>query len=247
MVEGIFHVGEALAAGDVAYLVYAPETLVSPFGHELVGMAEATGIPVYPVTADVMAGIADKDNPQGLLAVAHTRHLTLDALGPATHPWLVALVAPQDPGNLGSILRAIDAVGASGLLLLDGGVDPYHPAAIRAAMGATFHRPVVAASFDAVAGWARTGGYHVYGTSAHGQADYRAAGYRPPLILLMGSERQGLAPEQAAVCDALLRLPMRGRATSLNLAMATGIFLYAIQDALDQQGYFTSPAPNPHR
>ena len=240
VVEGIFHVGEALAAGDVAYLVHAPETLISPFGRDLVAAAAANGTPVYPVSAAVMAAIADKDNPQGLLAVAHTRHVALESLVPATQPWLVALVAPQDPGNVGSILRAIDAVGASGLLLLDGGVDPYHPAAIRAAMGATFHRPVVAASFAEFAGWARAGGYRVYGTSAHGQADYRAARYTPPLVLLMGSERQGLSPEQTAMCDELLRLPMRGRATSLNLAMATGIFLYAIHDALDQQGYFAA-------
>ncbi len=227
-----------LAAGEVAYLVYAPEMLASSFGRALVARAEANGTPVYPVSDAVMAAIADKDNPQGLLAVAHTRHTTLDALSPTTHPWLVALVTPQDPGNVGSILRAIDATGASGLLLLDGGVDAYHPAAIRAAMGATFHRPVAGASFAEFAIWARAGGYRVYGTSAHGQADYRAAGYTTPLILLMGSERQGLTPEQAAVCDELLRLPMRGRVTSLNLALATGIFLYAIHDALDQQGFF---------
>lgn len=226
----------------MVYLVYAPDTLTSPFGRELVASAEAQSIPVYPVAAAALAAVADKENPQGLLAVAHTRRAALSDLSPATHPWLVALVAPQDPGNVGSILRAIDAVGAAGLLLLDGGVDAYHPSAVRAALGATFHRPVAAASFAEFAGWARAGGYHVYATSAHGQADYRTAGYTAPLILLMGSERQGLTPEQAAVSDELLRLPMRGRVSSLNLAVATGIFLYTIHDALDRQGYFAPRA-----
>jgi TrmH family RNA methyltransferase len=235
--EGIFHVGEALAAGDVAYLVYAPDVLLSPFGRELVAAAEAGGVPVYPVAAPVMAVVADKEHPQGLLAAVRQRRARLTDLTPATHPWPVALVAPQDPGNVGAVLRTIDAVGASGLILLDGGVDPYPPAAVRASMGAIFHLPVAAATFVAFIEWARAGGYRIYGTSAHGRDDYRAVEtYTPPLVLLLGSEREGLSAAQAAACDELLRLPMHGRVSSLNLAVAAGVFLYAIQDALSGQG-----------
>jgi TrmH family RNA methyltransferase len=232
--EGIFHAAEAVAAGVAAYLIYAPDQLISDFGRRLVAQAEGEGIPAYAVSAEVMASIPGKDNPQGLLAVARQRRARLDDLSPAAQPWLIALVAPQDPGNVGAILRTIDAVGASGLLLLEGGVDPYHPAAVRASMGTIFHLPVVPASFDAFAAWARAHAYRVYGTSAHGQTDYRADAYALPLVLLMGSEREGLSTGQAAVCDALLRLPMRGRASSLNLAVATGVFLYAILDSLGQ-------------
>jgi TrmH family RNA methyltransferase len=239
--EGIFHVGEALGTGDVAYLIYAPDLLVSDFGRALVAGATAQNVPVYPVTPEVMASVAAKDNPQGLLAVVRQRRARLEDLSPATHPWLTALVAPQDPGNVGAILRTLDAVGASGLLLLDGGVDPYHPAAIRAGMGATFHLPLASASFEAFVEWARVGGYHVYGTSARGRTDYRAAtAYSTPLALLMGSEREGLSADQSAACDELIRLPMHGRARSLNLAVATGVFLYAIHDSLAEQGYFES-------
>ncbi len=231
--EGIFHVGEALASGNVAYLVYAPDLLISPFGRELVTAAEAGGVPVYSVSPDVMDTIAGKENPQGLLAVVHTKYCRLDDLSPSTHPWLVAVVAPQDPGNVGTILRTIDAVGASGLILLDGGVDPYHPVAVRAGMGTVFRLPVARATFDDFSAWARAERYQVYGTSARGRIDYRAADiYRPPLVLLMGSEREGLSERQAGACDDILRLPMHGRAGSLNLAVATGVFLYAIHDAL---------------
>lgn len=233
--EGIFHAGEAMEAGDVEYLVYCPESLNSSFGRELVARAEAGNIPVYPVTAGVMASIAGKENPQGLIAVVRQRRTPLDALSPVTHPWLVGMVSPQDPGNVGTVLRTIDAVGASGLVLLDGGVDPYHPASIRAAMGTLFRLPVVRCSWSEFAGWARPGGYHIYGTSAHGQTDYRAAGrYAMPLVLLLGSEREGLSAEQAAACDVLLRLPMHGHAGSLNLAVAAGVFLYAIHDSLTE-------------
>lgn len=234
--EGIFHVGEALASGDVAYLVYAPELLASPFGRRLVSEAEAAGTPVYEVTPAVMDSIADKENPQGLLAVVRQRRARLADLSAKSHPWLVALVAPQDPGNVGAVLRTIDAVGASGLVLLDGGVDPYHPSAIRAGMGALFRLPVAAASWGEFVEWARRNGYHLYGTSARGRSDYRSAGvYARPLILVLGSEREGLSVEQTAACDELLRLPMQGHVRSLNLAVAAGVFLYAIQDSLDGQ------------
>jgi TrmH family RNA methyltransferase len=231
--EGIFHVGEALAFGDVEYLIYAPDLLVSPYGRELVATAEARSIPVYSVTAGVMASVAEKENPQGLLAVVRQRHTPLEQLSARAHPWLAALVTPQDPGNVGAVLRTIDAVGASGLLLLDGGVDAYHPAALRAAMGATFRLPVVRTPFAAFVDWARAGGYHLYGTSARGRADYRTADYAVPLVLVMGSEREGLSTEQAAACDTLLRLPMAGRVGSLNLAVATGVFLYTIHAAFN--------------
>ena len=237
VVEGIFHVGEALAAaeaghGAIEYLLYAPELLVSGYGRGLVERATAAGIPTFDTAANALAAVADKDNPQGLLAVVRPRPYPLDELDAATCPWLVTLVAPQDPGNVGTILRTIDAVGASGLVLLDGGVDPYHPAAVRASMGVLFRLPLVTARFDEFAAWARPLGYHLVGTSARGRTDYRAVPYHRPLVLLLGSEREGLSPAQIAACDELVRLPMHGRVSSLNLAVAAGVVLYAMHDAL---------------
>ena len=241
LAEGIFHVGEALAAADagratVEYLLYAPDRLISDFGRGLVARAAAAGVPVYEVAAEVLAGVAEKDNPQGLLAVVRPRHYRLDELDAVGFPWGVALVAPQDPGNVGTILRTIDAVGASGLLLLDGGVDALHPAAVRASMGAVFHKPIVSAPFDNFLAWARAGGYRLIATSARGRGDYHAAGFAPPLVLLLGSEREGLSAAQIAACDELVRLPMHGRITSLNLAVAAGVLLYAVHDSLAAAG-----------
>jgi TrmH family RNA methyltransferase len=241
LAEGIFHVGEALAAADagraaVEYLLYSTDLLISDFGRGLVARATASGIPVYETTVGVLAGLAEKDNPQGLLAVVRPRRSRLAELDAAGFPWGVALVAPQDPGNLGAVLRTIDAVGASGLLLLDGGVDALHPAAVRASMGAVFHRPVVSASFADFLSWARAGGRQLIATSARGRGDFRAAEYALPLVLLLGSEREGLSAGQIAASDALVRLPMRGRITSLNLAVAAGVLLYAIHDSLDARG-----------
>lgn len=230
VVEGIRPVGEALEAkAEVQYLCYAPDLLESPFARDLVARESARGLHCYALAPDVFRSLAEKENPQGILAVARRPHSTLDTLTPETHPWLVALVAPQDPGNLGAIVRTVEAVGASGLLLLEGGADPYHPNAVRASLGALFWVPVVPATFVEFTQWANAHHYHLYGTSAHGAEDYRAVTYARPMILVLGSEQKGLLPEQAAACQHLVRLPMQGRVTSLNLAVAAGVMLYAMR------------------
>jgi len=229
IVEGIRHVGEAVAAGAaVQYFCYAPDLLKSEFAHDLLEKQRQAGARVYALAPEVFRSLADKDNPQGILAVVRRPHLPLAHLQPSTHPWLVALVAPQDPGNIGTIIRTIDAVGASGLILLDGGADPGHPNAVRASLGALFWMPVVSASFTEFAAWAAAQKYQLIGASEKGSVDYRQANYSRPCLLLMGSEREGLTPNQEAVCNLVVRLPMVGRVTSLNLAVATGVMLYAM-------------------
>ena len=237
-VEGIRHVGEAIEAGArVDSIFYAPELLKSTFANELIRLVSEQGIPCYPTTAEVFDTISDKENPQGILALVEQTGSSLADFRPENFPWGVALVEPQDPGNLGTILRTIDAVGASGLLLLDSSVDPYHPSAVRASMGAIFWLPIVQAGFDEFVQWVRHWDYQIYGTSAHDAADISVIhSYQYPAILLMGSEREGLTPAQRAACQELVRLPMRGRATSLNLAVATGVLLYDMLRKQDTAG-----------
>ena len=239
-IEGIRPVGEAVEAmqAGLAYvalefLCYAPELLTSEYALSLVEKEKSRGLPCYAVTAETFASFADKENPQGILAVARRNQTSLEGLIPQNFPWGVGLISPQDPGNIGAILRTVDAVGASGLLLLDRGADPTHPGAVRASMGTLFWYPVVNASFDEFVEWARGYGYALVGTSAHGSQDFRTVQmYARPLVLLMGSEREGLTAGQAACCDRVVRLPMLGRATSLNLAVATGILLYDVAEKL---------------
>ena len=239
-VEGIRHVGEAVAAhASVEYLCYAPDLLTSDFARQLIHDQSQLGIPCLAVDADTFTNLAGKDNPQGLIAVVRQPSLKLDQLPVQNFKWGVALVAPQDPGNIGTILRTIDAVGASGLLLLDDpennqySTDAYHPSSVRASMGAIFWYPIVSATFSEFVQWVKANGFTVYGTSSHATQDYRqVACFKPPLVLLMGSERLGLNPAQSAVCNDMLKIPMRGRVTSLNLAIATGVILFSISDKL---------------
>ena len=222
--------GEAIEAGwGIEWLIYAPDELTSGFARQLLDEQNQRGVRCAALTSDLFSAIAEKDNPQGILAVVHQRHLNLEDVVQEHFRIGAALVSPQDPGNVGTILRTLEAVGADGLFLLDGGVDPYHPSSVRASMGTIFWKPFVQASFDDFIKWARKNNYQLIGSSAHAKANYRTfkCGDQPT-ILLLGNEQKGLSQEQMAACDVTLSLPMKGRVSSLNLAVAAGILLYAI-------------------
>ncbi len=224
LVEGIHHVGEALEAGWIVETVlYAPDLLTSNFARDLI---DRLGAKSQPVSAQVMESLADKENPQGILAVVQQKKTQFsDLRSPKTS---VALVSPQDPGNVGTILRTMDAVGAEALFLLDGGADVYHPTVVRSSMGTMFWKPIIQASFDDFAFWAHVKKYQLIGTSARADVDYHTLVPQLPWILLLGNEQKGLSLDQTKACDVTVSLPMKGRVSSLNLSVAAGVLLYAL-------------------
>lgn len=229
LVEGIHHVGEVVEAGwDIQSVLYAPELLTSDFATNLIRALEAKHVRVQAVSTYVMESLADKDNPQGILALVSQRTVTVAAhsIVDISRFAAVALVSPQDPGNVGSILRTMDAINVDALFLLDGGVDTYHPSVVRASMGTLFWKPVITGSFDEFASWAKQNHFQLIGTSAHADMDYRAAKPSKPWVLVLGSEQKGLSPTHLSACDLTVSLPMRGRASSLNLSVAAGVLLY---------------------
>jgi TrmH family RNA methyltransferase len=244
LVEGIHHVGEAVEAGwEVETVLYSPELLTSNFARDLVAGLSSRS---QAVSAQVMESLAEKDNPQGILAIIRQKQTRLDEFKHSSAPGSLqircaaALVSPQDPGNVGTILRTLDAVGADALFLLDGGVELYHPTVVRSSMGTIFWKPVIQISFDELVTWARKGNYQLIGTSSHGEVDYQTLVPKLPWILVLGSEQKGLSMEQTNVCDVAVSIPMQGRVSSLNLAVAAGILLYRY--CLGQ-----TPAPNRRR
>lgn len=232
--EGIRPVGEAVEANaELEAIVYAPDLLTSPFALELVRKQSEKGCNCIPVNGEVFNSLADKEKPQGILAVVRAPSHSLESMTPSQNPWLVALVSPQDPGNIGTILRTIDAVGACGLILLNESAEPFHPSSVRASMGTIFWIPIVQSRFDNFIRWKNDKGYFLVGSSAHAAVSYDSvSGYPPAKILLLGSEREGLTEDQYRHCDLVVSLPMHGHATSLNLAVAAGVLLY---DMLNKQ------------
>jgi RNA methyltransferase, TrmH family len=230
LVEGIHHVGEVVEAGwDVDSVLYAPDLLTSNFARDLI---TRLGTMPQPVSAQIIESLADKDNPQGILAMVRQKEMQLDELlhsdsaGAQKIIRAAALISPQDPGNVGTILRTLDAVDAGALFLLDGGVDLYHPTVVRSSMGTIFWKPIIQTTFDEFVHWAREGNYQLIGTSAHGDVDYQTLVPNVPWILVLGNEQKGLSSEQSNACDVTVSLPMKGRVSSLNLAVAAGVLLY---------------------
>lgn len=238
--EGLKLAADALEAGWVVdMLVMGPEARESEAAREVAARARARGATILEVTTAVLAAITRRDNPQMVVGVYEQRLLTDKALSSALSSagpqdvW-VALDHVRDPGNLGTIIRTADAVGAKGVILVGETTDPFSVETVRATMGSLFHVPLArmtrAAFRERAATWTGT----VAGTHLKGSTDYRKIAYKGPVILLMGNEQAGLPDEMAEACNAIARIPQAGQADSLNLAVATAVMLYEIRrDALD--------------
>ena len=229
LAEGLRILTEAREAGRLPHhLFFAGESASHPLVRALVAETEAAGGEAIETTPDILSKLSGKDNPGAVIGVYPEFVTPLAALDRSTSPiWLVA-ERLRDPGNLGTILRTADAVAAGGLILLDECVDPFSVEAVRASMGALFTVPVARASWDEFHAWLREGPGQLVGLSLDTDADYRSASYAAPTFLLTGNEAQGMPEAMAAACDLLVKIPMLGKADSLNAAVATAVMAYEV-------------------
>lgn len=218
---------------------FVPETLVyrtgsaeSGIAQGLVAWALREGVECLEVSEAVLGKLSTKDNPQSMLGVFKQRWADLPgAKRVADDAVWVALEEVRDPGNLGTIIRTADAVGAAGVILIGNCCDPYSHECVRATMGSIFAMPLVRTQREAFSEWAGRWRGDIVGTHLDGSEDFRAAGYKMPAVLLMGSEGPGLSPQLAEACTRLVKIPMAGQLDSLNLAVATALVLYQMRGA----------------
>lgn len=228
-IEGLRIVGEAVNIHwDIDALVVAPELLTSLFGQQIVQTFQDRGGEILEVSGEVFQSLSSKDGPQGIAAVARQRWSRLETIRVLAGNWWVALDSVANPGNLGTILRTLDAVGAEGVILLDQATDPYEPETLRASMGAIFNQQIVKATFAEFSTWKKTYSVPVIGSSDKGDQDYHHLVYPDVFVLLMGSERHGLLDHHIAICDSVVAIPMVGKSDSLNLAIATSVIAYEV-------------------
>ena len=229
LAEGLRVLTEAVDLGHrLETLVLRSGARSHPQTARLVAACLDTGGEVLEVTDTVLAKVARKDNPQGAVGVLRQTWTPLATLDPRAAPVWTAIEAPRDPGNVGTLLRTGDAAGAGGAILLDRACDPFSLEGVRASMGSIFAQRLAHAGFDELLAWCRAGGATLVGASLQGATDYQALAYPRPTVLLLGNEQSGLPAAYAAACDVLVRLPMRGRADSLNLAVAGALLLYEV-------------------
>ena len=229
LAEGLKIVIDAIDLGHAPrILMYGPDGAGHPLLRKAVAATQGAGGEVIEVSREVLEKVSKRDNPQAVVAVFPQAYTPLDEIDPAEAPCWVALQAVRDPGNLGTIVRTADSAGCGGVILVGDCTDPYSVEAVRATMGSVFAVKLAKASVEAFLAWRETWPGSVAGTLLSATTDYRQADYRKPTLILMGNEQQGLPPELAAACDVTVKIPMRGRADSLNLSVATGIMIYTV-------------------
>lgn len=234
VVEGVAPVWHAVEAGaDIETLVIAPDLLDASPALEMVAEQERLGMPVARLSGALFARLSERDAPAGLAAIVRGRVGRLDDLVVTRDSLYVAAHEVANPGNLGTIVRTVDALGGAGVVLVGDTADPFAPLAVKASMGSLFVVPVVhVARLETVFDWAESSDVTTVTTSARAGAPLTDAPLRLPLVVVLGSERTGLPAEALARGEASVRIPMHGRASSLNLAVAAGVVLYEVRRQL---------------
>lgn len=227
-IEGPRIVFEAYHAGwTIEQVFFAPDLITDSFAISIVESMIKDQIECVEVDQQVFQSFSIKDRPKGIAAILQQRNDSIEEIKINPGLW-VALDRVQDPGNLGSIFRTLDAVGGKGIVLIDHCVDQYDVSTIRASMGSFFTLKNIKVTSDIFLDYVKNEKIQVIGTSDKAYLDYQSVNYSQNIILLMGSERQGLSESLVNGCDKLISIPMVGRSDSLNLAVATSICLYEI-------------------
>ena len=234
LAEGLRLLTDAREAGKL------PEMLVMAQGrdeHPLLAALEAdviaAGGEVIETSEDILAKITGKENPQAVAGVFAEWDTRLESLDRShSNIWLVAQ-ALRDPGNLGTMLRTGDAVGAGGLILIDDCADPFSVEAVRASMGAVFTQSIALAPWDQFITWLRAGQGQLVAASLRDAQPYRGAPYQAPCFIMVGNESRGLPETYEDACDLRVTMPMKGRADSLNAAVAGAVLAYEVLSSFD--------------
>jgi len=232
LVEGIHLVQEALKSQvHVEALLVSmergmPEEVASFLGAE-------TDAVCVPVSEQVLAKCSDAQTPQPVVAVVRKAAVTAEALLAAVDSLVVVVDGVQDPGNLGTIIRSADAVGATGVVLGNGTVDVYNPKTVRSTMGSLFHLPIIEAALPPLLAEAKRQGIRLVNTSLQASRTCYETDWTGPTWLILGNEGKGVSPEVAGQVDDHIIIPMQGRAESLNVAMAATVLLF---EAMRQRG-----------
>lgn len=228
MAEGLRILTEAREAGFLPEMLFFSPGGAHPLLDALIGETEAAGGEAIETTGDILHKISCKDNPQIVLGVYRTFPTDLERIDRSAAPLWIVAQSLRDPGNLGTILRTGDAVGAGGLILIDECVDPFSVEAVRATMGALFTQQIATADWESFISWLRAGEGELIGTSLNASQDYQQPRYSKPAFILVGNEAQGLPAAYETECDTLVKIPMLGKADSLNAAVATAVMAYEI-------------------
>ena len=223
--EGVRICKEALENNwKIKYLLFDKLNKDNLAINNLVNETTSLGADAIGVSSQILSKISHKENPQNVLGVFEQKwHLLPNSI---YNKCIVALENVRDPGNLGTILRTMDGMGASDCVLINECTDPFSYEAVRASMGAVFNINIIASNLEQFLEWKSYKNVNLIGTSLKKAFNYTKANWKTPFVLAMGNEQNGLSDKLINNCDQLIKIPMLGKSDSLNLAVCSGILLY---------------------
>lgn len=243
--EGVRNLIEADdAATPIEAIVVSERLLKHGAARRIVRSRRAAGGRVYRVSPEEFRSISSGAHASGVGFVARQHWEPLARITPERDDLWLAAGTIRKAGNLGTILRTAEAVGACGLVVSGRDADPFHPGAVRGSMGALFHQRVTRADLVSVRRWADRHGVRIVGASPDGARRFDQLGWTGPTLVLLGDERKGLTSREVATCDELARIPMCGQVDSLNVGVAAGVMLYELYR---QRGFGAERRPDGSR
>jgi TrmH family RNA methyltransferase len=228
-VEGLQLLGMALEGGYTPQEVFfAPDLFTGETAPALLNRLRQSPAQIVEVSADVLRALSERDTPQGIFAAFKLPEIGLESLLLSGDELVIVLDRLRDPGNVGTILRTADAVGAGAVIMLTPGVDVYDPKTVRASMGSLFNLPVIqmedaAALFE----YLTDRGLRIIGADAVRGQLWNQLSWHGGRALVLGSEAQGLSSDLEAFVTDWAALPIYGKADSLNVSVAGGVLMYA--------------------
>jgi RNA methyltransferase, TrmH family len=213
---------------ELETILFSEKLLTAPVARKLVRQARRAGVPTLNLSPERFRQISYTERASGIAAIVRQRWSKLSAILPQAGLCWVAIETVRSAGNLGTLIRTAEAVGAAGFMLIGDRIDPFDPDIIRASMGGIFCQQFVRTSLPLLRDWLQQQQCQSIGASPDGSADLHQFDYPSSPLLFLGEERQGLTPQQKDLCQHLVKIPMQGDADSLNLGVAGSLLLYEI-------------------
>jgi TrmH family RNA methyltransferase len=227
--EGVRHFIQAVDAKyEFEAIVYSPVLQPSVIVAMQIRRLKQAGVVVHRVSPETFREVSSSGRASGIGALARKRWTPLERIEPRRGLCLLAIEGIRSGGNLGTILRTAEACGVGGVLFIDPRSDPFDPDVVRSAMGGVFHLPLCRTTPAQLDAWHRRAGVLLVGLSPNVATLWTEMPTGAPICVVVGEERQGLSPQMTTTCDVNVRLPMSGRADSLNVGVAVGVALYEL-------------------
>jgi RNA methyltransferase, TrmH family len=218
---------------DIVTILFSEKLLTAPIARKLVRRSRRAGVTTLNISPEQFRRISYTERASGIAAIARQPWTKLSTISPESGLCWTALETIRSAGNLGTLIRTSEAIGGAGFMLIGNHIDPFDPDVIRASMSGIFFQQFVRTSFPALTKWLQQHQCSVIGASPDGESDlyqfdYPRSSIVQSTLIFLGEERQGLTPQQRDLCQHLVRIPMVGRADSLNLGVAGSLLLYEV-------------------